>query len=101
MPTVRRKTRSVLSRQDVSGGPAVERMGTALLALPPERKIATLNRTFLSKLVAIKILQEWKSTAFVPPQLHAWRMFIRPDELKGLLLQAGFEFRSFKVRRQT
>lgn len=56
----------------------------------------TLNRTFVSKLVAIKTLQEWKSTAFMPPRLHEWRMFIRPDELKGLLMLAGFEFKEFK-----
>ncbi|HKF50853.1 MAG TPA: bifunctional 2-polyprenyl-6-hydroxyphenol methylase/3-demethylubiquinol 3-O-methyltransferase UbiG [Candidatus Acidoferrales bacterium] len=56
----------------------------------------TLNRTFASKLVAIKIWQEWKSTAFMPPQLHEWRMFIRPEELKELLLQTGFEFREFR-----
>jgi 2-polyprenyl-6-hydroxyphenyl methylase/3-demethylubiquinone-9 3-methyltransferase len=56
----------------------------------------TLNRTFLSKLVAIKIWQEWKSTAFMPPRLHEWRMFIRPEELKGLLAQVGFEFKEFR-----
>jgi 2-polyprenyl-6-hydroxyphenyl methylase/3-demethylubiquinone-9 3-methyltransferase len=56
----------------------------------------TLNRTFLSKLVAIKIWQEWKSTAFMPPRLHEWRMFIQPEELKGLLAQAGFEFKEFR-----
>jgi len=50
----------------------------------------TLNRTFLSKLVAIKIWQEWKSTAFMPPRLHVWKMFIRPEELKELLVQSGF-----------
>ena len=50
----------------------------------------TLNRTFISKLVAIKIWQEWKSMAFMPPRLHEWRRFIRPEELKGLLVQAGF-----------
>jgi 2-polyprenyl-6-hydroxyphenyl methylase/3-demethylubiquinone-9 3-methyltransferase len=55
----------------------------------------TLNRTFISKLVAIKIWQEWKSTAFMPPRLHEWRMFIRPEELKGLLVRAGFEFKEF------
>ena len=58
--------------------------------------IDTLNRTFLSKLVAIKIWQEWKSTAFMPPNLHEWRMFVRPEELKGLLVQSGFEFREFR-----
>jgi len=56
----------------------------------------TLNRTFVSKLVAIKIWQEWKSTAFMPSRLHEWRMFIRPEELKGLLAQAGFEFKEFR-----
>lgn len=56
----------------------------------------TLNRTFVSKLVAIKIWQEWKSTAFMPPRLHEWKMFIRPEELKGLLTQAGFEFKAFR-----
>jgi 2-polyprenyl-6-hydroxyphenyl methylase/3-demethylubiquinone-9 3-methyltransferase len=56
----------------------------------------TLNRTFVSKLVAIKVWQEWKSTAFMPPRLHEWRMFIRPEELKGLLAQAGFKFKEFR-----
>jgi 2-polyprenyl-6-hydroxyphenyl methylase / 3-demethylubiquinone-9 3-methyltransferase len=56
----------------------------------------TLNRTFVSRLVAIKIWQEWKSTAFMPRRLHEWRMFIRPEELKGLLAQAGFEFKEFR-----
>lgn len=56
----------------------------------------TLNRTFVSKLVAIKVWQEWKSTAFMPPRLHEWKMFIRPVELKGLLAQAGFEFKEFR-----
>jgi 2-polyprenyl-6-hydroxyphenyl methylase / 3-demethylubiquinone-9 3-methyltransferase len=45
----------------------------------------TLNRTFISKLVAIKIWQEWKRWAFMPPHLHVWKMFIKPDELKALL----------------
>jgi 2-polyprenyl-6-hydroxyphenyl methylase/3-demethylubiquinone-9 3-methyltransferase len=56
----------------------------------------TLNRTFVSKLVAIKIWQEWKSTALMPPRLHEWRMFIQPEELKELLAQAGFEFKEFR-----
>jgi 2-polyprenyl-6-hydroxyphenyl methylase/3-demethylubiquinone-9 3-methyltransferase len=45
----------------------------------------TLNRTFISKVVAIKIWQEWKRWAFMPPNLHVWKMFIKPDELKDLL----------------
>jgi len=55
----------------------------------------TINRTFISKLVAIKIWQEWKRWAFFPPDLHVWDMFIKPAELKQLLLQSGFDFKEF------
>lgn len=53
----------------------------------------TLNRTFISKLVAIKIWQEWKRWAFMPPNLHVWKMFIKPDEIKVLLSKNGFEWK--------
>ena len=56
----------------------------------------TLNRTFVSKLVAIKIWQEWKRWAFFPPKLHNWKMFIKPDELKLLLFDHGFDFKEFR-----
>jgi 2-polyprenyl-6-hydroxyphenyl methylase / 3-demethylubiquinone-9 3-methyltransferase len=45
----------------------------------------TFNRTFISKISAIKILQEWKRWAIMPPGLHVWEMFIRPDEIRSLL----------------
>jgi 2-polyprenyl-6-hydroxyphenyl methylase / 3-demethylubiquinone-9 3-methyltransferase len=47
----------------------------------------TFNRTFLSKLVAIKVLQEWKRWAIIPSHLHEWKMFIKPEEIKLLLHQ--------------
>lgn len=47
----------------------------------------TINRTFLSKLVAIKVMQDWKRWAIMPPHLHEWEMFIKPDEMKSLLYQ--------------
>lgn len=53
----------------------------------------TLNRTFISKLVAIKIWQEWKRWAFMPPNLHVWEMFIKPEEIKTLLHQSGLEWK--------
>jgi len=56
----------------------------------------TLNRTMVSKLVAIKIWQEWKRWAFMPPNLHVWEMFIKPNELKTLLLQNQFEVKGFR-----
>jgi 2-polyprenyl-6-hydroxyphenyl methylase/3-demethylubiquinone-9 3-methyltransferase len=53
----------------------------------------TLNRTFVSKLVAIKIWQEWKRWAFMPANLHVWKMFIKPAEIKELLAANGFEWK--------
>ena len=53
----------------------------------------TLNRTFISKLVAIKIWQEWKRWAFMPPNLHVWKMFIKPAEIRELLQQKGLEWK--------
>jgi 2-polyprenyl-6-hydroxyphenyl methylase/3-demethylubiquinone-9 3-methyltransferase len=53
----------------------------------------TLNRTLLSKLVAINISQYWKRWAFAPPNLHVWKMFIKPDELKLLLGQNNLEWK--------
>jgi 2-polyprenyl-6-hydroxyphenyl methylase/3-demethylubiquinone-9 3-methyltransferase len=54
----------------------------------------TFNRTFLSKLVAIKVLQDWKLWAIMPPHLHEWEMFIKPDEIKTLLRQNHLEWRA-------
>ncbi|NUO03273.1 MAG: 3-demethylubiquinone-9 3-O-methyltransferase [Saprospiraceae bacterium] len=56
----------------------------------------TLNRTFISKLVAIKIWQEWKRWAFMPPNLHVWEMFIKPEEIKTLLRQNGLEWKAHR-----
>jgi len=41
----------------------------------------TINRTLLSWLAVIKLAQEWKMTSFLPPNLHDWRYFIKPQEL--------------------
>ncbi len=49
----------------------------------------TINRTKMSKLVFIKLGQEWKYTRFLPPNMHAWDMFIKPDELKRSLERHG------------
>jgi 2-polyprenyl-6-hydroxyphenyl methylase/3-demethylubiquinone-9 3-methyltransferase len=49
----------------------------------------TINRTLRSRLVAIKLLQEWRWTALMPPGLHDWNMFIRPAELERELEQHG------------
>lgn len=53
----------------------------------------TFNRTFLSKLVVIKVLQDWKRWAIMPPHLHEWGMFIKPEELEELLHQNNLSWR--------
>jgi len=53
----------------------------------------TINRTPLSKFVNIKLFQDWEWTSFMPPNLHVYEMFIKPDELLGMLARAGLEGR--------
>ena len=56
----------------------------------------TLNRTWASLLSAIKIGQVWKRWAFFPPNLHVWRMFIKPGEMKSLLRQNVLEWKEHR-----
>lgn len=49
----------------------------------------TINRTLISKLIVIKIVQEWPATRFVPADLHDWRLFIKPAELRAALERHG------------
>jgi 2-polyprenyl-6-hydroxyphenyl methylase/3-demethylubiquinone-9 3-methyltransferase len=56
----------------------------------------TLNRTWASHLGAIKIGQGWKRWAFFPPNLHVWRMFIKPREMKSLLRRNGLEWKEHR-----
>jgi 2-polyprenyl-6-hydroxyphenyl methylase / 3-demethylubiquinone-9 3-methyltransferase len=49
----------------------------------------TINRTAQSRLIVIKLLQEWRWTSVMAPRLHDWNMFIKPDELRRLLEQQG------------
>lgn len=49
----------------------------------------TINRTVQSRLIVIKLLQEWRWTALMPPRLHEWNMFIRPAELRRELQHHG------------
>jgi 2-polyprenyl-6-hydroxyphenyl methylase/3-demethylubiquinone-9 3-methyltransferase len=51
----------------------------------------TINRTRLSKLVMIKLSQDWAATAWMPPQLHDWDQFITPAELSRSLARHGLD----------
>ena len=53
----------------------------------------TINRTRRSKLVLIKLMQEWRATALMEPNLHDWDMFIKPPELVAAMARAGLENR--------
>lgn len=46
----------------------------------------TINRTLSSRVIAIKLWQEWPSTAFMEPDVHDWDLFIKPRELQALML---------------
>lgn len=45
----------------------------------------TINRTRVSRLIMIRLLQEWRLTACLPANLHAWEQFITPEELRTVL----------------
>jgi 2-polyprenyl-6-hydroxyphenyl methylase/3-demethylubiquinone-9 3-methyltransferase len=51
----------------------------------------TINRTLRSNLVMIKLMQEWESTRCMEPDLHDWKMFIRPRELRRHMDAAGLQ----------
>jgi 2-polyprenyl-6-hydroxyphenyl methylase / 3-demethylubiquinone-9 3-methyltransferase len=53
----------------------------------------TINRTWRSKLVVIKLFQEWRWTSFMPPDLHDWSRFIKPRKLLRLLDRNGLRSR--------
>lgn len=53
----------------------------------------TINRTWQSNLVMIKLAQEWSATAWAEPDLHDFAMFIRPHELEAAVRAAGLEVR--------
>ncbi len=51
----------------------------------------TINRTLRSKFFIVRLAQDWNWSNFLPPRLHAWEKFIKPDELRRLLERCGLE----------
>lgn len=51
----------------------------------------TVNRTLRSKLIAIKLMQEWNWTRVMPENFHEYERFIRPDEMAVRLRPHGIE----------
>jgi 2-polyprenyl-6-hydroxyphenyl methylase/3-demethylubiquinone-9 3-methyltransferase len=56
----------------------------------------TINRTFISKIAIIKVMQEWPSTAFAAADMHVWERFIKPAELVTLFERHGLEQREMR-----
>jgi 2-polyprenyl-6-hydroxyphenyl methylase/3-demethylubiquinone-9 3-methyltransferase len=50
----------------------------------------TINRTRMSKLLAIKVAQQWRLTRLTDVAFHDWDMFITPAELAAVLERHGF-----------
>jgi len=53
----------------------------------------TINRTRRSRLLVIKLSQDWAATRWAEPNTHDWRCFIRPPELERELAAAGLDVR--------
>lgn len=51
----------------------------------------TINRTRASKLLAIKVMQEWRLTKLIDAAIHEWDMFIKPGELADALGRVGLQ----------
>jgi 2-polyprenyl-6-hydroxyphenyl methylase / 3-demethylubiquinone-9 3-methyltransferase len=55
----------------------------------------TINRTWRSKLIAIKLAQDWAPTRLIPRNLHVWEKFVRPRELAASLERHGLAAHEF------
>jgi 2-polyprenyl-6-hydroxyphenyl methylase/3-demethylubiquinone-9 3-methyltransferase len=49
----------------------------------------TINRTRKSRLLAIKVMQQWRLTRLTDVAIHDWDMFIAPAELAGVMERHG------------
>jgi 2-polyprenyl-6-hydroxyphenyl methylase/3-demethylubiquinone-9 3-methyltransferase len=56
----------------------------------------TINRTFASWLFMIKVMQEWRATAFADADAHVWRKFLRPGEVEDVFARNEVLFKGFR-----
>ncbi|MCW2933946.1 MAG: 3-demethylubiquinone-9 3-O-methyltransferase, partial [Actinomycetia bacterium] len=75
--------------EHVSDVPAVLRETARILKPGGVYLYDTINRTPLSRLIVIKLSQEWGPTAWAPRDLHHYSQFITPAELASLLEASG------------
>jgi 2-polyprenyl-6-hydroxyphenyl methylase/3-demethylubiquinone-9 3-methyltransferase len=55
----------------------------------------TINRTLRSRVLAIKLAQDWPLVRFMPRDVHVFEKFIRPDELAVQLNRHGLGHHAF------
>ncbi|MEV6236200.1 bifunctional 2-polyprenyl-6-hydroxyphenol methylase/3-demethylubiquinol 3-O-methyltransferase UbiG [Lentzea sp. NPDC051838] len=55
----------------------------------------TINRTAKSKIVMIKLFQEWSAFSWAPRDLHDWDKFVTPEELERSLTRHGLKNEEF------
>src|SRR4029453_10464271 len=51
----------------------------------------TINRTWRSKVLAIKAMQEWRPPRIMDTSIHDWSMFIPPEDLRSILDRHGMD----------
>ena len=56
----------------------------------------TINRTVVSKIGMIKVMQDWRYTAIMEPDSHVWDKFIKPQELTVLFERYGLVTREMR-----
>jgi 2-polyprenyl-6-hydroxyphenyl methylase/3-demethylubiquinone-9 3-methyltransferase len=75
--------------EHVNDVPAVLRETARILKRGGVYLYDTINRTPLSRLIVIKLSQDWSPTAWAPRDLHHYSQFITPAELASLLEASG------------
>lgn len=55
----------------------------------------TINRTAKSKIIMIKLFQEWSAFRWAPRDLHDWDKFVTPEELERSLTGHGLRNEEF------
>jgi 2-polyprenyl-6-hydroxyphenyl methylase/3-demethylubiquinone-9 3-methyltransferase len=55
----------------------------------------TINRTFASWLVVLKIMQDWPATSIMPANLHEWKRLVKPSELAAAFRNNGLTPKEF------
>lgn len=56
----------------------------------------TVNRTWPSKIVVIKLSQDWSFTRWAPPNSHVWEKFVKPAELVAAMNRFGLHNREMR-----